>query len=77
MIREHDIVVLASDLPDIGLKAGDVATVVLVHPAGGCEVEFMTLDGETLAVVSLSMDQLRPIRTREIAHARQIDQVQH
>jgi len=77
MIREHDTVVLASDLPDIGLKAGDVGTVVLVHPAGGCEVEFMTLGGETLAVVSLSVEQLRPIRTREIAHARQIDQTQH
>jgi hypothetical protein len=74
MIREHDTLVLASDLPDIGLKAGDVCTVVLVYRARGCEVEFMTLDGESLAVVSLSMD--RPIRNREIAHARQIDQVQ-
>ena len=30
----------------------------------------MTLDGETLAVVSLSSDQVRPIGHREIAHAR-------
>ena len=77
MIREHEVLVLARDLPEFGLKAGDLGAVVLVHPGAGCEVEFMTLDGETLAVVSLSMDQLRPIRTREIAHARQIDQVQH
>ncbi len=70
MIRELDSVVLACDLPEHGLKRGDVGTVVLVHPGAGYEVEFMTLDGETLAVVSLHEGQLRPIGRREIAHAR-------
>jgi len=72
MIRELDSVVLASDLLEHGLKRGDVGTVVLVHPGGGYEVEFMTLDGETLAVVSLREDQLRAIGRREIAHARPV-----
>ncbi len=53
MIQEHDTVVLTADLPDHGLARGDVGTVVLVHAAGGYEVEFMTLDGESVAVVSL------------------------
>jgi hypothetical protein len=53
MIRELDSVVLARDLPEHGLKRGDVGTVVLVHAGAGYDVEFMTLDGETLAVVSL------------------------
>ena len=70
MIRELDSVVLACDLPKHGLKRGDVGTVVLVHAGAGYEVEFMTLDGETLAVVSLRDEQLRPIGRREIAHAR-------
>jgi Domain of unknown function (DUF4926) len=70
MIRELNSVVLACDLPEHGLKRGDVGTVVLVHAGGGYEVEFMTLDGETLAVVSLRDEQLRPIGRREIAHAR-------
>ena len=70
MIRELDSVVLACDLPQHGLKRGDVGTVVLVHVGAGYEVEFMTLDGETLAVVSLREEQLRPIGRREIAHAR-------
>ena len=30
MIREHDSVELASDLPKIGLKAGDVGTVAFI-----------------------------------------------
>jgi len=64
--------VLASDLLEHGLKRGDVGTVVLVHPGGGYEVEFMMLDGETLAVVSLREDQLRPIGRRKIAHARPV-----
>jgi hypothetical protein len=49
---------------------------VLLHPGNGCEVEFMTLNGETVAVTSLSTDQLRPIRSREIAHARPIDHLE-
>jgi hypothetical protein len=45
----------------------------MVHPVGGYEVEFMTLDGETIAVTSLSADEVRPIARREIAHARGIE----
>jgi hypothetical protein len=73
MLREHDSVVLARDLPEHGLKSGDVGTIVLVHPGGGYEVEFMTLDGETVAVTSLSPDEVRPIARRAIAHARGIE----
>jgi Domain of unknown function (DUF4926) len=70
MIKELETVVLTADLPQHGLKAGDLGTVVLVHTHGGYEVEFMTLDGETVAVLSLSPDQVRPVGRREIAHAR-------
>jgi len=74
MIRELDCVVLACDLPDHGLKSGDVGTVVLVHAGGGYEVEFMTLRGETVAVVSLAEDQLRPLDARDIAHVRSFEE---
>ena len=71
MIKELDTVVLTADLPELGLRVGDIGAVVMVHEGGaGYEVEFMTLDGETLAVVSLRDEQLRPIGRREIAHAR-------
>ena len=71
MIKELDQIVLADDLPDEGLKKGDVGTVVLVHEGGkGYEVEFMTLDGETVAVVTLLAKQVRSIAPREIANAR-------
>jgi hypothetical protein len=72
MLHEGDSAVLVCDLSDYGLKRGDVGTVVLVHKGKGYEVEFMTLDGETLTVASLSRDQIRGIRRREIAHARSV-----
>jgi hypothetical protein len=72
VLQETEIAVLTVDLPEHGLKAGDVGTVVLVHGRQGYEVEFMTLDGETVAVTSLQAAQVRPIATREIAHVRNI-----
>jgi hypothetical protein len=72
MINEMDTVVLTTELPEHSLEAGDLGTVVLVHRHGGYEVEFMTLDGETVAVVSLSSDRVRPVGHREIAHARSV-----
>jgi hypothetical protein len=72
MLHETDTVVLVVDLPDYGLKSGDVGTVVLVNLCGGYEVEFMALDGETIAVTSLADGQIRPIARHEIAHVRSI-----
>jgi hypothetical protein len=73
MSKELDRVVLQTDLPEHGLRAGDVGTVVLEHDGAGFEVEFLTLAGETVAVVSLFPNQVRPIRRREIAHARLVE----
>ena len=70
MIKEFDRVALRVDLPEHGLKAGDVGTVVLEHDQRGYEVEFLTLMGETVAVVSVFADQVRPIQRGEITHAR-------
>ena len=70
MIRELDNVALTIDLPEHGLKKGDVGTVVLLHDNRGYEVEFMTLGGSTIVVVSLSNNQVRPVGSREIAQAR-------
>jgi hypothetical protein len=73
MIRELDRVVLTEDLPEHNLKVGDIGTVVLTHQRShGYEVEFVTLTGDPVAVVSLAAEQLRTIGRREIPHARAI-----
>jgi hypothetical protein len=72
MIKEHERVVLMSDVPASGLKAGDVGTVVHVYnDKKAFEVEFVNLDGRTAAVVTLEAVQVRPVRPREITHARE------
>jgi hypothetical protein len=73
MIREHDCIVLTQDLPVEDLQTGDIGTVVHVHRgATAYEVEFMTLAGETLAVVTLLPAQVRPIARRDVAHVREL-----
>ena len=72
MIKEHDCVVLMKNLPEEDLEAGDIGTVVHLHKGGeGYEVEFMTLTGETVAIVTLLASEVRPLNRRDLAHARE------
>ena len=73
MIQELDNVVLTVDMPGHHLKRGDVGTVVLTHGTEGYEVEFVTLAGETVAVVSLTVEQVRPIGANELPHVRDFE----
>ncbi len=71
MIGELESVILTRDSPAHRLKQGDIGTVVLVHEGGkGYEVEFTTLDGETIAVVTLNAGEVRPSKPKEIARVR-------
>ena len=73
MIKEHDCVALTTNVPGEGLEAGDVGTVVHVHKGGeGYEVEFMTLTGDTVAIVTLLAGQVRPLTRRDLAHTREL-----
>jgi hypothetical protein len=73
MIKELDTVVLSRDMPEEKLRQGDPGAVVLVHGDGRAyEVEFVTLGGETVAVVTLPPDAVRAVTGREIAHAREV-----
>ena len=75
MIAEHENAVLTVDLPRHGLLRGDVGVVVMVHEDRGYEVEFTTLDGRTVAVVSVDRSQVQPVDHGEIAHARSVEAV--
>jgi len=74
MMEEHESLVLATDLPDESLKEGDIGTVVHVQKDGAAyEVEFMTLDGETVATVTLEKHQVRPVGRCQVHHARSLE----
>ena len=71
MVQELDRVILQTDLPEHGLIAGDLGTVVLVHKNNaGYEIEFFALTGDTIAVASVPADKVRPVRRSEVAHVR-------
>jgi hypothetical protein len=73
MIKERDTIVLTEDLPEEGLAAGDVDTVVHIHNQGeGYELEFVTLAGQTIAVASLLARQVRPVSKQDICHVREL-----
>lgn len=76
MISELDLVVLNHEVPKHGLKSGDVGTVVHCYEDGvGFEVEFVTAEGKTLAVLTLTQTDIRPFQRAEILHAREVDTV--
>lgn len=71
MIKELDIVVLAKDLNEYHLEGGDVGAVVHVYEDGKAyEVEFVTGEGETIAVVTLPTSDIRPMQRADILHVR-------
>ncbi len=71
MIHELDTVVLVRGLEAYGLTQGDVGAVVHCYKDGSAfEVEFVTGEGETIAVTTLSRQDIRPMHAREILHVR-------
>ena len=73
MLKEHERVVLTIPVPQEGLEAGDVGTVVHVYQDGQAyEVEFIALDGHTTAVATLEALHVRPVSRRDMTHAREI-----
>lgn len=68
-----DTVVLNKDLPNYGLKAGDVGAIVEIYEPDGIEVEFVTGSGETQALLTLNVNDVHPISGREILSVRTLD----
>lgn len=52
------VVALTQDMPEKGLRRGQVGTIVETHSPGAYEVEFSDDDGRTYAFASLSKHQL-------------------
>jgi hypothetical protein len=73
MIDEHNSVILNEDLSEDGLTKGDVGVVVHVHQGGEAyEVEFLTMDGATVAIRTLKAAQVQAVGSRMIPHVREI-----
>ncbi|MBZ0317571.1 MAG: DUF4926 domain-containing protein [Anaerolineae bacterium] len=72
MIKEHEQVVLTTDLPEYDLKAGDVGIVIHIYSDGEAyELEIFALDGRTLDIVTVEAAQVRPVSRRDMLHVRE------
>jgi hypothetical protein len=67
-----DLIVLKHDMPEHKLCAGDLGTIVEVYESKGFEVEFVKASGETLTVVTLSEDKVRPVESADIVSVRSL-----
>lgn len=73
MLKELDPVVLTRDVPERRLSEGDVGTIVHVYgDAETYEVEFVTAEGRTVAVLTLPGAALRRPENRDMLHIRKI-----
>ncbi len=77
MLKLHQQAALTADLPDRGLKRGDVGTVVeiLPHPQGGVRgvmLEVFSAVGDTIAVVTVPETQLEALSADEVWSVRRM-----
>jgi uncharacterized protein DUF4926 len=76
VLREHERAVLTVALPESGLEAGDVGTIIHVYGDGKAyEMEFVALDGHTSAVATVEATQVRGVTPRDMTHTREIQAV--
>jgi hypothetical protein len=69
-LHELETVVLARDVPEANLRAGDLGAIVHVHDESMIEVEFVTASGRTQAVRTLSTRDVRPVRDEDLLAVR-------
>jgi hypothetical protein len=72
MFKLLDTVVLDRDLPEDGLRRGDLGAVVDVHPPDGLEVEFVLASGKTQALVSLHDADVRAVADGDLIAVREL-----
>jgi hypothetical protein len=71
--QPYEEVILVRDVPEHGLRTGDVGTVVHVYPKGGLEVEFFTAAGKTHAVITLRETDVRTATDNDVVAVRSLD----
>ena len=67
-----DTVVLDRNLPQHGLRIGDLGAVVEVYEPEGLDVEFVTASGKTQALVTLNVKDVRPVQDGDLVAVRSV-----
>jgi hypothetical protein len=72
MFNLLDTVVLNRDIPEHGLRRGDLGAVVDVHNPDGLEVEFVLASGKTQALVTLNVTDVRAVADGDLIAVREL-----
>jgi uncharacterized protein DUF4926 len=67
-----DTVVLDKDLPQHGLRRGDLGAIVYLHDPDAMEVEFVTASGKTQALVTLGSRDVRSVHDSDLVAVRSV-----
>ena len=70
--KQLETVVLDRDVPENGLRKGDLGAVVQTYEPDGLEVEFVTASGRTQALVTLRVTDVRPVMDEDLISVRQL-----
>jgi hypothetical protein len=70
--RVLDTIVLDRDVPEHGLRKGDLGAVVEVYEGDGLEIEFVTASGRTAALLTLSASDVRPVADDDLVSVRNV-----
>jgi hypothetical protein len=68
-----DTVVLTRDVPNAGLRRGDLGAIVEVHGPDAFEVEFVAASGRTQSLITLRLDDLRHVDDRDLISVRPLE----
>lgn len=74
--HELDTVVLLRDLPEAGLRIGDLGAVVQAYGNEAVELEFVTASGRTQALLTLPVGDIRSVRDDDLLAVRTAPPVQ-
>jgi hypothetical protein len=73
MFKLLDTVVLKRDIPDRGLRCGDLGAVVEVYSADAYEVEFVAASGRTQALLMLTSNDIRHVGDQDLVAVRSLE----
>jgi hypothetical protein len=72
--KRFERIALSRDIPEKGLKKGDIATIIEYHQVAngedGYTLELFNALGDPIAVLTVGATALQPLTANEIMHAR-------
>jgi hypothetical protein len=70
--HELEAVVLERDIPERGLRKGDLGAIVELYEPDGLDVEFVRASGKTQALVTLRTNDVRGVRDEDLVSVRTV-----